>query len=496
MDSLPHTDTLPALCPAQHHAKEKLKALLPLGHVFGLTCGDGLGRTTLLKHLHRELGGTFLSIRDFLATLPGKHPLALEEAFGQLVQTELRRAETVLVDDLGFLLQVMDGCGTGYPRPRWNSAIFQALADTARDRGAKLIFTANYTPEPYYRCGWSVGIGELTVEDYAFLCRAGLGERTESLDVTKIHRFAPELTVQQLMAACRVLAARPQPPDTASFIEYLRTEHLHSNVDLREVQAVDLGDLIGVDEVIRSLETHLVLPLENDALATELNLKPKRGVLLAGPPGTGKTTVGRALAHRLKSKFFLLDGTFIAGSDSFYTQVHRLIHEAKRNAPAILFIDDGDVLFAQEEGAGLYRYLLTLLDGLESETAGRICVMMTVMDVGVLPPALVRSGRIELWLEMRLPDEAARCIILQQHTRKLPADLTPTDFTPVATATNGFTGADLKRLVEDAKALYAFDRAHQQPLHPATQYFLLAADHVRANKELYAAAEARHRKLV
>ena len=62
------------------------------------------------------------------------------------------------------------------------------------------------------------------------------------------------------------------------------------------------------------LETNIVLPLENDALANEFKLRSKRGVLLYGPPGTGKTTVGRAMAHRLKGKFFLIDGTFIAGT--------------------------------------------------------------------------------------------------------------------------------------------------------------------------------------
>jgi ATP-dependent 26S proteasome regulatory subunit len=92
---------------------------------------------------------------------------------------------------------------------------------------------------------------------------------------------------------------------------------LASNVDLSEVQPVSLRDLQGVDSVIESLEANIVLPLENDELATEFGLKPKRGVLLAGPPGTGKTTVGRALAHRLQSKFFIIDGTFISGTQHF-----------------------------------------------------------------------------------------------------------------------------------------------------------------------------------
>jgi SpoVK/Ycf46/Vps4 family AAA+-type ATPase len=247
-----------------------------------------------------------------------------------------------------------------------------------------------------------------------------------------------------------------------------------------------------VDDVIRSLEANIIIPLENDALATELNLKPKRGVLLAGPPGTGKTTVGRALAHRLKSKFFMLDGSYVAGSHQFFEQVHRLFEEAKRNAPSVLFIDDGDVLFTTGDitSFGLYRYLLTLLDGLETNAAGRVCVMLTVMDVGKLPPALVRSGRIELWLDMRLPDADARAAILRRQMAGFPPALAEADVGQVASLTSEFTGADLKRLVEDAKALLAHDRVMGKRDRPATAYFEAAIETVVANKRRYAEAEA------
>jgi ATP-dependent 26S proteasome regulatory subunit len=119
--------------------------------------------------------------------------------------------------------------------------------------------------------------------------------------------------------------------------------------------------------------------------------------------------------------------------------------------------------------------------------------MMTVMDVGAVPPALVRSGRVELWLEMRLPDLAARLAILRRQLAGLPPALSGVDVVRLATATDTFSGADLKRLVEDGKALFVYDKAQGHPVKPATDYFLAAVETVRANKHRYAQAEARGR---
>ena len=226
-------------------------------------------------------------------------------------------------------------------------------------------------------------------------------------------------------------------------------------------------------------------------MASHFRLRSKRGVLLYGPPGTGKTTVGRALAHRLKGKFFLIDGTFIAGTDGFYNRINQVFEAAKDNAPSVIFIDDADAIFEDGEERGLYCYLLIMIDGLESESAGRVCVMMTAIDVGHLPPALVRSGRVELWLEMKLPDPQARTIILSDHLKNLPGELRELELLRLIAATDGFTGADLKRLVEDAKAIYAYDKSRGAELLPTTDYFMRAVEAVKENKRHYAAAEAR-----
>ena len=114
-----------------------------------------------------------------------------------------------------------------------------------------------------------------------------------------------------------------------------------------------LGEAV-TDAVITALEDYIIMPMENLKLAAELGLAPKRGVMLAGPPGTGKTTIGRALARRLRGKFFLIDGTVISGTEYFYHHVNSIFHMAMANAPAIVFIDDSDVIF-ESAGAGAAR---------------------------------------------------------------------------------------------------------------------------------------------
>jgi transitional endoplasmic reticulum ATPase len=486
------------LSPAQQKAYGTLVANTEIANLAVLWGAPGSGKTTVLRQYHEMAGGALLTTRDFVEALDkAPHPLAIEETFYVLLRSALAAHPTVIVDDLHLVSDVVCGCGgmPGYPRPGLLNGPLTALAVLAESSGKRLILgCGGNVPEPIRQRAFTSSIGSFEMADYSHLCRqfldgAQASDGAASLDFAKIHRFAPHLNAHQLNAACTYLK-HVGDLDTERFIEYLRTQWMSSNVELGEVQVVDLHDLQGVDDVIESLEANLIVPLENDELAAELSIKPKRGVLLAGPPGTGKTTIGRALAHRLKSKFFLIDGTFISGTHHFYANVHHIFEAAKQNAPSIIFIDDSDVIFESGQELGLYRYLLTMLDGLESESAGRVCVMMTAMNVGNLPPALLRSGRIELWLETRLPDVAARAAILFRLVDRLPAAFAGTDVTRLSEATEGLTGADLKGVIEDGKLLLAYDRTRGVPLQEMTAYFLKAIETVRGNKERYAEAEA------
>jgi transitional endoplasmic reticulum ATPase len=473
------------LTPAQRKAAGEVLAALPSSTVLALTSPSGIGRTTVLRHIHETVGGTFVGLKDFLELLPENSPFSIEETVMKVMENAFRDFELVIMDDLHLIFDVTDA--GSYPRERMLDVVLTAVLDRAGYHGRKIVVGLDETfmPAPIARRAQILEIDDLAPEDYAQICQTyRLENAAGRLDFARIHRFAPKLNLWQLKPAAIRLASNPRL-DTEGFIGYLTEHNMTSNVDTEEVRKVDWKDLKGLGDVVRALEAKIALPFENHVLASELNLRARRGVLLAGPPGTGKTTIGRALAHRLKGKFFLIDGTTIAGTNDFYDTVQRIFNAAVNNAPSVIFIDDADVIFEGSADRGLYRYLLTKLDGLESESADRVCVMMTAMDPAALPPALLRSGRIELWLETRMPDEAARMEIVGESLRGLPAPLCMANVALIAAASAGLTGADLRSVIEDGKLLLAHDKVSGSALRPVEQYFLDAIETVRSNRRKY-----------
>src|SRR3954471_15307789 len=316
------------LYPAQKRAFDSLQSGIQVGSILRVWGGTGRGKTTILRELHQQTGGAFINMKDFVEASATKHPLALEETLYHLILEALKANPLVIVDDVHLLDLYTNGCHF-YPRSGYFNSIMMGLCTYTLEAKKTLVFgTKEHLADAADQRSYSFGIEKFKPEDYAALVETFRGAPVPELDFEKIFRFAPKLNGHQLKAACQWLTNYKQLT-TELFIEYLRSQRLASNVDLGEVQEVDLKDLKGVDDVLRSLEINIVLPLQNDELANRFRLKSKRGVLLYGPPGTGKTTVGRALAHRLKGKFFLIDGTFIAGTQGFYDRINHVFEAAK-----------------------------------------------------------------------------------------------------------------------------------------------------------------------
>lgn len=474
-----------ALTPSQQAFFSQLEAAVGNVSTVALTGPAGSGRSTLIAHLAARNHGKIIDLSSIAEALVGCSPSRTDELIGQCVLEALRRYDLVIIDDYERVV----GQKTSEREDFMRKIIAPHLFDSAAKRGKTLVLAGNAGPDV-----WWMPVAELfgdrathltvpafSSDDYAAIATSILGaERLANVEFRVLHKHASMLDGYQLRLLCQ-LVANERELTTDTFAACLQEWILCTNLDLSEVEALSFDSLPGAEHIAEALETHVVLPFENRELATEMGLKPKRGVLLYGPPGTGKTSIGRALAHRMKGKFFMIDGTFISEPPTiFFSSVQAVVAEAKANAPSVLFIDDADVLFGIEHIGGLSRYLLSLLDGLESESASNVCVVMTAMDVRRVPEALLRSGRVELWLETRPPESDVRARILRRWmSDELPGHES-VDFQRLAAMTEGFTPADLRRIAGDAKLLYAADVVAKAPLKNATTYLAAAIEEIIA----------------
>src|SRR5687768_15639979 len=286
---------LPArsLTPTQRRAFDMVNDAASVTAIVELRCTTGMGRTTMLRQLHAERGGSFLGAGAIVEAMERADPLALEETVYRRVVDELSKHDVVILDDVQLLMHVIMGCGA-YPRAQYFAATLTALADLCEASGKHLVVGTDLFAMPVDVAaskGRVVHVEAFEAADYEALGRDILGDRRASdVDFAKLFRFARRLTARQLRRTFESLSSAPGV-DTDRVIDELRSQQLASNVDIGEVQLVKLDDLKGIDDVIAALEAHIIIPLERLELAGELDLKPKRGVLLAGPPGTGKTSI-------------------------------------------------------------------------------------------------------------------------------------------------------------------------------------------------------------
>ena len=221
-------------------------------------------------------------------------------------------------------------------------------------------------------------------------------------------------------------------------------------------------DVAGADEEKEELK-EIVDFLRDNKKYTEIGARIPKGVLLLGPPGTGKTLLARAVAGEAKVPFFSISGSdfvemFVGVGAS---RVRDLFEQAKKNAPAIIFIDEIDAV-GRQRGAGLggghdereqtLNQLLVEMDGFEDNDS--VIVMAATNRRDILDPALLRPGRFDRQILVGYPDVKGREAILKVHTRNKP--LAPdVDLENIAKSTVGFTGADLENLVNEASLLAA-----------------------------------------
>ncbi|MEB3290303.1 MAG: AAA family ATPase [Leptolyngbya sp.] len=263
-----------------------------------------------------------------------------------------------------------------------------------------------------------------------------------------LRRQVPNLTapVPDTMTLC--------PEDFAQALKEIKPSVLRS-VEV-ESPAIAWDDIGGLEAVKQTLQESVEGALLYPELYEQTGAKAPRGLLLWGPPGTGKTLLAKAVAAQARANFIAVNGPELLSRwvGAAEQAVRELFAKARQAAPCVVFIDEIDTLvpargqYLGDSGVSdrVVGQLLTELDGLQD--CRNVLMIGATNRPNALDPAILRAGRIDLQLEISLPDAAGRLAILEVHNQDRPLD--EVDLPHWAIATEGWNGADLALLSNQA----------------------------------------------
>ncbi len=264
---------------------------------------------------------------------------------------------------------------------------------------------------------------------------------------------APAFALQEI----RLVVISTAPKGIVHIDANTEIDLLPEYTEAKETRRADVtyDDLGGMASTIDQLREMVELPLRYPEIFERLGVDPPKGLLLHGPPGTGKTRLARAVANESDATFLHIAGPEIMGSayGESEKRLRDIFEEAAANSPAIIFIDEIDSIAPKrgqvtgETEKRLVAQLLTLLDGLEPRQ--NLIVIAATNRPEALDEALRRPGRFDREIVIGVPDENGRREILGIHTRGMPL-AEGVDLPALARQTYGFVGADLAALVREA----------------------------------------------
>jgi SpoVK/Ycf46/Vps4 family AAA+-type ATPase len=239
------------------------------------------------------------------------------------------------------------------------------------------------------------------------------------------------------------------------------------------------ADIGGMQEVIERIRMNIIYPFKNPEVFRKFHKHPGGGILLYGPPGCGKTHLARATAGECGARFFSIAITDILSKwlGESERHLHEIFETARRQAPAVIFIDEIDAIGMSRSDAGSYQaplvnVLLTEMDGIQAANESLMVLGATNVPWRV-DNALRRPGRFDRVLFVPPPDEPAREAILKIHLRELPA--AALNLAKLAKQCERFSGADLRAVVERASEKAIYEEMRSGRPSELTQALLLDA---------------------
>jgi 26S proteasome regulatory subunit T2 len=236
------------------------------------------------------------------------------------------------------------------------------------------------------------------------------------------------------------------------------TDPMVSVMKLEKAPSETYADIGGLEAQIQEIKESVELPLTNPELYQEMGIKPPKGVILYGLPGTGKTLLAKAVANQTSATFLRIVGSeliqkYLGDGPKLVRELFRV---AEMHAPSIIFIDEIDAVGRKRYDASsgaqreIQRTMLELLNQLDGfDTRDDIKVIMATNRIEVLDSALIRPGRIDRKIEFGLPDAATKKKIFQIHTSKMTLEKN-VDIDQLVTSKEDLNGADIKAICTEA----------------------------------------------
>ncbi|MCI4325735.1 MAG: AAA family ATPase [Thermoplasmata archaeon] len=455
----------------------------------------GCGKTMLMKALASELGVEMISIKcsDLMSKWYGES----ENRVAELLRTARERAPCILfMDEIDSVAKRRDMYTADDVTPRLLSILLSEMDGIDKSAGVIVVGSTNkpdlidpalmrpgrldkiiYVPPPDFNERMEIVhvhlVGRPVAQDIDLAEIAKKTERYSGADLANLVREGATIAVRREMMTgvrspiamddFRQVLPRIKPSISLRMISDYEVMKLDYERKMHQVQRTERkiivrwDDVGGLSEVKQAIREYVELPLTRPELMESYKIKTGRGILLFGPPGCGKTHIMRAAANELNVPMQIVNGPELVSALAGQSEaaVRDVLYRARENAPSIVFFDEIDALASKDsmktpEVSRAVSQFLTEMDGLRPKD--KVIIIATTNRPQTLDPALLRPGRFDKIFYVPPPDLSARQDIFRIHLKGVPVEGS-VDYGKLAGMTDGFSGADIASVVDDAKLI-------------------------------------------